>query len=100
MEKTNFVGVDCHKNTIACYVNGKFKEFKTDFNGFKKALEWAGQDCSWALEGAYSYGLTFSVFLLESSTGNGKLAALRQCRFCCCFINKNYDTTLIRGIIL
>ena len=66
MEQTKFVGVDCHKNTIACYVNGKFKEFKTDFNGFKKALEWAGKDCSWALEGAYSYGLTFSVFLLES----------------------------------
>ena len=66
MEKTKFVGVDCHKNTIACYVNGKFKEFKTDFKGFKKALEWAGKDCVWALEGAYSYGLTFSTFLLES----------------------------------
>lgn len=66
MENKNFVGVDCHKNTIACYVNGKFKEFKTDFKGFKKALEWAGKDCLWALEGAYSYGLTFSVFLLES----------------------------------
>lgn len=66
MEKTNFVGVDCHKNTIACYINGKFKEFKTNFQGFQKALEWAGKDCSWALEGAYSYGLTFSVFLLKS----------------------------------
>lgn len=66
MEKTKFVGVDCHKNTIACYVNGKFKEFKTDFKGFKKALQWAGNDCAWALEGAYSYGLTFSTFLLES----------------------------------
>ena len=66
MEQTKFVGVDCHKNTIACYVNGKFKEFKTDFKGFKKALEWAGKDCYWALEGAYSYGLTFSIFLLES----------------------------------
>ena len=66
MEQTKFVGVDCHKNTIACYVNGKFKEFKTDFKGFKKALEWAGKDCYWALEGAYSYGLTFSTFLLES----------------------------------
>ena len=54
MEQTKFVGVDCHKNTIACYVNGKFKEFKTDFKGFKKALEWAGKDCHWALEGAYS----------------------------------------------
>ena len=66
MEQTKFVGVDCHKNTIACYVNGKFKEFKTDFKGFKKALDWAGKDCFWALEGAYSYGLTFSTFLLES----------------------------------
>lgn len=66
MEKPKFVGVDCHKNTIACFVNGKFKEFKTDFKGFKKALEWAGKDCYWALEGAYSYGLTFSTFLLES----------------------------------
>ena len=66
MQQTKFVGFDCHKNTIACYVNGKFKEFRTDFKGFKKALEWAGKDCSWALEGAYSYGLTFSTFLLES----------------------------------
>lgn len=61
-----FVGVDCHKETIACFVNGKFKEFRTDFKGFKKALEWAGKDCHWAIEGAYSYGLTFSAFLLES----------------------------------
>ena len=66
MEQTKFAGVDCHKNTIACYVNGKFKEFKTDFKGFKKALEWAGKDCIWAIEGAYSYGLTFSMFLLKS----------------------------------
>ena len=28
MEQTNFVGVDCYKDTIACYINGKFKEFK------------------------------------------------------------------------
>lgn len=66
MKQKKFVGVDCHKNTIACYVNGKFKEFKTDFKGFKKALEWAGKDCHWAIEGAYSYGLTFSTFLLKS----------------------------------
>ena len=66
MQNQKFVGVDCHKNTIACYVNGKFKEFKTDFKGFQKALQWAGNDCYWALEGAYSYGLTFSVFLLKS----------------------------------
>lgn len=66
MEQTKFVGVDCHKETIACYYNGKFKEFKTDFKGFKKALEWTGKNCYWALEGAYSYGLTFSIFLLDS----------------------------------
>ena len=66
MQQTKIVGVDCHKNTIACYVNGEFKEFKTNFKGFKKALVWAGKDCHWALEGAYSYGLTFSTFLLES----------------------------------
>lgn len=69
MEQTKFVGVDCHKNTIACYVDGKFKEFKTNFNGFKKALEWANNiapNCCWASEGSYSYGLTFSIFLLES----------------------------------
>ena len=35
-----FVGVDCHKDSIACFVNNKFKEFRTDFKGFKKALEW------------------------------------------------------------
>ena len=64
-----FVGVDCHKNTIACYFNGKFKEFKTDFKGFTKALEWVKKiqpNCAWAIEGAYSYGLTLSKFLLSS----------------------------------
>ena len=61
-----FVGVDCHKDTIACYVNGKFKEFKTNFKGFKKALEWAGKDCNWAVEGAYSHGIMLSAFLLDS----------------------------------
>ena len=64
-----FVGVDCHKDSIACFVNNKFKEFRTDFRGFKKALEWVEkQDLqyAWALEGAYSYGLSFSKFLLQS----------------------------------
>lgn len=68
LERT-FVGVDCHKNSIACFVNNKFKEFKTDFKGFKKALEWVNNqnpNSVWALEGAYSYGLAFSKFLLES----------------------------------
>lgn len=60
----DYVGVDCHKDTIACYINGKFKEFRTDFKGFKKALEWVRKiepDCAWAIEGAYSYGLTLSI---------------------------------------
>ena len=64
-----FVGVDCHKDSIACFVNDKFKEFKTDFKGFKKALEWVKNqniESVWALEGAYSYGLSFSKFLLDS----------------------------------
>lgn len=65
-EKKSFVGVDCHKNSIACYVNGKFKEFKTDFRGYQKALEWAGKDAHWCIEGAYSYGLSFSTYLLSS----------------------------------
>ncbi len=65
----HYVGVDCHKDTIACYINGKFKEFKTDFKGFTKALEWVKKiepNSAWAIEGAYSYGLTLSKFLLSS----------------------------------
>ena len=64
-----FVGVDCHKDSIACFVNNKFKEFRTVFKGFKKALEWVEKQnlqYAWALEGAYSYGLSFSKFLLQS----------------------------------
>mgnify|MGYP003308081641 CR=1 FL=1 len=38
-----FVGVDCHKDSIACYINGNFKEFKTDFKGFTKALDWVSR---------------------------------------------------------
>ena len=65
----HYVGVDCHKDSIACYINGMFKEFKTDFKCFKKALEWVNNiqpDSAWAIEGAYSYGLTLSKFLLDS----------------------------------
>ena len=29
MNKQNFVGVDTHKDTLACYKQGDFKEFKT-----------------------------------------------------------------------
>ena len=69
LNEKQYVGVDCHKDTIACYFNGKFKEFRTDFKGFKKALEWVNKinsNCAWAIEGAYSYGLTLSKFLLSS----------------------------------
>ena len=64
-----FVGVDPHKDSIACFVNGKFKQFKTNPQGFAKALQWVRNiepDSAWAIEGAYHYGLTFSTFLLES----------------------------------
>jgi len=65
MQEKIFVGVDCHKETIACYVKGQFKEFKTTLQGFKQAINWAPKDCYWAIEGAYHYGLTFATFLLE-----------------------------------
>ena len=65
MQNKIFVGVDCHKETIACYVNGKFKEFKTTINGFNQAFKWAPKDCYWAIEGAYHYGLTFATFLIK-----------------------------------
>ena len=69
LQEKHYVGVDCHKDTIACYINGKFKEFRTDFKGFSKALEWVNKitpNSAWAIEGAYSYGLTLSKFLLSS----------------------------------
>lgn len=69
LQEKHYVGVDCHKDTIACYINGKFKQFKTDFKGFTKALEWVKNiepNSAWAIEGAYSYGLTLSKFLLAS----------------------------------
>ena len=40
-----------------------------NFNGFSKALEWVNKiepNSAWAIEGAYSYGLTLSKFLLAS----------------------------------
>ena len=54
LKEKHYVGVDCHKDTIACYINGRFKEFKTDFKGFTKALEWVKKiepNCAWAIEG-------------------------------------------------
>jgi transposase len=65
MKQNNWVGVDTHKNTIACYQNGKFKEFPTTQNGFKKALQWA-DNSKWAIEGAYCFGKPFATYLIHN----------------------------------
>jgi hypothetical protein len=54
-----FVGVDCHKNTLACYQDNRFQEFPNTKEGFKAATQWASKGSSWALEGAYCYGKAF-----------------------------------------
>lgn len=66
MENANWVGVDTHKETLACYTGNKFKEFKTNIVGFKKALEWAGS-ANWAIEGAYCFGKPFANFLIKNN---------------------------------
>lgn len=66
MENSNWVGVDTHKDTLACYTGNKFKEFKTTPSGFKKALEWAGNS-KWAIEGAYCFGKPFASFLIKNN---------------------------------
>jgi hypothetical protein len=43
MKQSNVVGVDTHKDTLACYKQGDFKEFKTNPKGFEQALKWAGE---------------------------------------------------------
>jgi len=65
MNQNNWVGVDTHKNTIACYKNGKFKEFPTTNIGFKKALLWADSS-KWAIEGAYCFGKPFAAYLIQN----------------------------------
>lgn len=60
----NIVGVDTHKETLACYSNGKFKEFPTTLKGFKEALKFF-PDSIWAIEGSYCFGLAFSSFLIS-----------------------------------
>ena len=62
----NWVGVDTHKETLACYVNGRFKEFKTNQKGFESAVKWAGIDSKWAIEGAYCYGKPFTAYLIKN----------------------------------
>lgn len=64
MENQNWVGVDTHKDTLACYIGNKFKEFKTNKQGFEKALKWAG-NANWAIEGAYCFGKPFANYLIK-----------------------------------
>ncbi len=64
MKTNQLVGVDTHKDTLACFVNGRFKEFKSTPQGFKQAIKWAGSSI-WVIEGAYCFGLAFSRFLLD-----------------------------------
>jgi transposase len=66
MSQTNWVGVDTHKDTIACYKNGNFKEFKTNTAEFEAAIKWAGDDSIWAIEGAYCYGKPFTAHLIKN----------------------------------
>lgn len=65
MNIQNLVGVDTHKDSLACYCNGKFKEFKTTKEGFIKAIKWA-KSSKWAIEGAYCFGQAFSNFLIKN----------------------------------
>ena len=65
MNIQNLVGVDTHKDSLACYCNGKFKEFSTTKDGFIKAIKWANSS-NWAIEGAYCFGQAFSNFLIKN----------------------------------
>jgi len=65
MKKEDWVGVDCHKETLACYKNGNFKEFKTNQKGYESAVKWAGNNAKWAVEGAYCFGRPFTFFLIR-----------------------------------
>ena len=65
MENTNWVGVDTHKNTLACYSRNDFREFSTTDSGYKKALEWAGENAVFAIEGAYCFGRPFANYLIN-----------------------------------
>lgn len=65
MEQKKIVGVDTHKETLACYCNGKFREFKTTISGFRQALKWA-PNANWAIEGAYCFGQPFSAYLIKN----------------------------------
>ena len=63
--KPNIVGVDTHKETLACWCNGRFKEFPTTLKGFMDALKFF-PNCIWAIEGAYCFGQAFSAYLIKN----------------------------------
>ena len=68
MKMNCLVGVDTHKDTLACYCDGRFEEFKTTQQGFKEALKWSkniDNNCIFAIEGAYCFGQAFASFLTK-----------------------------------
>lgn len=67
MENANWVGVDTHKNTLACYSRNDFKEFSTTDLGYRKALEWAGDNAVFAIEGTYCFGRPFASYLINNN---------------------------------
>lgn len=66
MNTKKIVGVDTHKDTLACYCDGKFKEFSTTEFGFKQARKWAGSNVVYAMEGAYCFGQPFAAHLIKN----------------------------------
>lgn len=66
MKNSEWVGVDCHKSTLACYKGKEFKEFAVTSKGFESALIWAGKDSKWAIEGAYCFGKPFTAYLVKN----------------------------------
>ena len=66
MNTKKIVGVDTHKHTLACYCDGKFREFNTTELGFKQAMNWAGENVVYAVEGSYCFGQTFVAHLIKN----------------------------------
>jgi transposase len=65
MNQPSFVGVDTHKDSLACYVNGQFKQFPTTLKGFKEAVNWT-KGTKWAIEGAYCFGRPLAAYLIKN----------------------------------
>lgn len=59
MKIKNLVGVDTHEDSLACFCNRKFKEFKTNKVGFKQVINWAKSSHE-AIEGAYGFGQAYN----------------------------------------